>query len=156
MTATASNAARIDIIMPTIVWPDFGGNPVEVRADAPKAYRTAVWRIAQYFAWEVHCDFALYGDGDPSQVAYLWCPSDCNFPGWRVHCIGAACFRKRQSGEVLQWIWIHPFFRRQGLLSAAWPRFQEAHGSFDVEPPLTKAMESFLRRQCAERRKHME
>ena len=55
------------------------------------------------------------------QVAYLWCPKNYGLPGLRVHCIGAASFRKRRDTQVLAWVWIHPFFRRQGLLTAAWP-----------------------------------
>lgn len=113
MTVTGSNAARIDIVMPTIVWPDFDGNPLEVRADAPKAHRSAVWRIAQFFVREFHFDFAPYAEHDRLEVAYLWCPEGYGFPGWRVHCIGAACFRRRRDTQVLAWVWLHPFFRRQ-------------------------------------------
>ncbi len=44
----------------------------------------------------------------------------------------------------MQWIWFHPYFRRQGLLTEAWPKFKEEFGNFCCEPPLSDAMETFL------------
>lgn len=146
----ASDADSINLVMPIITWPD-ACSPLRVDWKSPITHRKAVWKLARFFRREFGYDFTQYGyggkDDDVDHVAYLWCPLDCMLVGWRTHCIGATCFRKREeTGKMaMQWIWLHPFFRRQGLLSAAWPRFVKEHGEFDVEGPLSEAMEAFLR-----------
>jgi len=40
---------------------------------------------------------------------------------------------------------MHPFYRKRGLLTRAWPRFREYFGNFHLEPPISDAMESFLK-----------
>ncbi len=44
----------------------------------------------------------------------------------------------------MQWVWLHPYMRRKGCLTRAWPIFAERFGQFDCEPPLSDAMQTFL------------
>ena len=61
--------------------------------------------------------------------------------------VGATCFRWRESYWAMQWAWMHPYARNHGLLSAVWPFFRSIYGEFDMEKPLSKAMEGFLAKQ---------
>jgi hypothetical protein len=76
---------------------------------------------------------------------------------WRGHLFagpageiaGACAFmhtksRKPKGEWSLQWIWIAPTFRRSGLLEARWADFLQRYGDFDLEKPLSAAMEAFL------------
>ena len=137
-----------DIICPLISGDDLF-NPIRVTAKSKKSYRKAVYRLAQFFRREFDYDCVQYGyDGDeddPTHVAFLWVhPEAIISKEFKVPCIGACCFRLRQSGYALQWIWIHPYWRRHGLLSEAWSEFITEFGAFDVEPPLSDAMKAFL------------
>ncbi|MEI7100477.1 GNAT family N-acetyltransferase, partial [Klebsiella pneumoniae] len=45
----------------------------------------------------------------------------------------------------LSTVWIHPFYRRGGLLSKLWPKLQERYGSnFEIEQP-NENMKAFLK-----------
>ncbi|GET40077.1 hypothetical protein [Microseira wollei] len=142
----------VDIVCP-LIRGDYLFNPIEVTIKSPKSYRKAVYRIAQFFRREFDYDFAQYGyegeENDPDCVAFLWIHPEAGARGkeFQVPCIGACCFRLRQSGYALQWIWIHPYFRRQGLLSEAWTKFRDRFGEFDVDRPLSDAMKAFLNKQ---------
>jgi hypothetical protein len=59
--------------------------------------------------------------------------------------MGACCFRVREAGWALQWIWLHPYFRDHGYLTAAWDAFRALFGGLYVEPPLSSAMAGFLK-----------
>jgi hypothetical protein len=48
--------------------------------------------------------------------------------------------------DSLKHVWIHPDYRRTGLLKEAWPKFKRRFGSFAVEPPYFEEMECFLRK----------
>lgn len=61
--------------------------------------------------------------------------------------IGAAGFSSRTHNKsfFLNFCWIHPFWRKMGLLGNAWPKFIERYGDFPVPSP-SKNMKSFLTR----------
>ena len=67
-----------------------------------------------------------------------------------VDVVGACCFREREwidaKAWALQWVWLHPYARRQGVLASAWPHFRRRYGDFHVEGPLSPAMKGFLAR----------
>lgn len=95
--------------------------------------------------------FDRYDDGEKYR-AYLWGePAE-----GRVAIYGACCFRFREyengSAYAMQWIWLHPYARRRGHLSAAWPYFRKRFGAFVVEAPYSAGMEAFL----AGRKDHQE
>lgn len=143
---------QVDIVMPQIKWD--GLSPFAVTKRSPLSHRRAVFRFAQYFRREMGYDFVQYGlDGeedDPHCTAYLWQSMSARY-GIEAPCYGAACFREREEGgPALQWVWIHPYLRRKGLLSDAWNMFEERHPRFAVELPLSPAMLAFLeKRGCA-------
>lgn len=58
--------------------------------------------------------------------------------------IGAVCFSDDKNLPLLKFCWLHPFWRNQGLLKRAWPRFVERFGEFQIEPPISGAMSGFL------------
>jgi hypothetical protein len=142
---TNDSAPRIRLprVPADLVW---GRNLTRVTWRSPLPLRRAVWECARHFCRELRYDFPQYGyrgrDSDRDHVAYLWTD-----PGWiPAHVVGAACFRLRERGYALQWAWLHPFFRRRGLLTAAWPAFRTEFGDFAVERPLSEAMQAFLRK----------
>jgi hypothetical protein len=126
-----------------------------VSRKSPVTMRRATETLARYFQREFGYDFLQYSEderGDSRDRVYLWTRDDCMFHS----AVGAACFRWRDysnapHGLALAWIWLHPYLRRQGILSAHWEYFRARHGDFYVETPLSPAMEAFLkvRGECA-------
>jgi hypothetical protein len=121
-----------------------------VRSQAPAAMRRAVYTCARYFRREFRYDFVQYSEREeePSARAFLWHAWEYDMRH-RAEVWGACCFRWRTwqaSAPVwaLQWIWLHPYLRNQGLLSATWPYFLKRFGWFDVEAPYSPAMRAFL------------
>lgn len=83
-------------------------------------------------------------DDDQTHLAYLWGePAE-----GRVAIYGGCCFRLREydrgKSHAMQWIWLHPYARRKGHLSSAWPYFRKRFGAFLVEPPYSNDMGAFL------------
>ena len=133
-------SCRIDLqLMPT----QYEGMPLlPVSPNSPIMLRKQVQEFAFYFQREFDYDFVQYlAKEKTSYSAYLIANQDFYRPRMWV---GACCFRERSSGNALQWIWIHPFWRNRGILKASWPALREHHGNFAVEGPLSPAMESFL------------
>jgi hypothetical protein len=139
----------VNLVMPLIEGGYFS-NPIRVTTASPKALRKAVYSIACFFRREFEYDFVQYGyegsENDLEHVAWLWIHPQTQgmSSDFSVPVIGACCFRKREVGYALQWVWLHPYWRRHGLLSEAWPEFISEFGSFDCEPPLSDAMKRFL------------
>lgn len=143
-----ANLGDLDLKMPKFLGP-IPDNPVAVTHKSPKQLRKCVYEIARMFRREFDYDFVQYGykgdDYDPDCVAYLWhAPDNKDLTLRRRSACGVACFRLRETGHALQWIWLHPFLRNKGVLSLAWPTFVDRHPEFDVEWPMSKAMKAFL------------
>jgi|SRR3954469_3135389 hypothetical protein len=120
---------------------------VKVVSSSPKLLRKTVEQFAHYFSRELHYAIQFgYTENSP-YVAYLF--SNWEGPLPRVW-IGACCFRPIFLRDVaiqcesLKWIWLHPYFRNQGILSELWPVLRENHGDFHLEEPISPAMKSFL------------
>jgi hypothetical protein len=64
---------------------------------------------------------------------------------FRPRLIGAAMFEVEPEETVLEFCWLHPFWRGQRLLKAAWPLFAERFGEFYVSFPRSHAMRGFLK-----------
>jgi len=121
--------------------------------------RCAVETFAWYFKWQFGYDFVQYrADEDTHQKDFclLWTDID-RTP------TGAACFRwrswqNRADAYGLAWIWMHPFQRgaamfslsNKSLVATAWPSIRERVPELAIEPPISKAMLSFLTRQGEE------
>jgi hypothetical protein len=110
-----------------------------------------VERFAHYFRREFGYDFVQFEAHE--DVRWTARPqNDDPHPyliAYRNRLVGAACFRWRVYTNVaptwwLAWIWLHPYARRRGVLTQAWPIFTADHPGFFVEPPLSTAMEGFL------------
>jgi|688.fasta_scaffold11193_16 hypothetical protein len=146
----------LDIVAPLISPKKAIRSPIRVTIDSPKQYRRAVFRIACFFRRELGYDFVQYGDDgneeDWNHVAFLWVHPEAvgGATSLRVPCIGAAVFRQRSARNplppvyALQWIWVHPYWRRKGLLSGHWGALRQEFGNFQCEPPLSPAMQQFL------------
>ncbi|MDA8084066.1 MAG: hypothetical protein M0024_10460 [Nitrospiraceae bacterium] len=151
----AMQKGALDIIAPLISVNEPFTNPLEVTYKSAKQHRKAVYKIARFFKKEFQYDFVQYGyDGDEKDelhCAFLWIdPGTVELATeFRVPCVGATCFRWRSNADdsplwVMDWIWIHPFYRRKGLLTAAWPQFRDRFKDFVCERPLSEAMKKFL------------
>ena len=147
---------QVDIRLPTIPATGCHDVPMLVDNSTKMVYRKAVHQLARYFRREFHYDFVQYDAAilphETEQIAYLWPHPQTNCYGaeWDTVAVGAVCFARRdfpgKQPFQLQWIWIHPFERHQGLLTSAWPKFIQKFGQFEVEGPLSAAMDSFLKK----------
>jgi len=118
--------------------------------DSRKVLRDHVERFARYFLREVNTGGIQFEAAETSQSlgyvpyrAYLFAIHD--------RFIGAGCFRYREYQDparpwVFDWMWLHPFVRRQGHLTHAWPTLRSDLGDFRLAHPLSSAMECFMRK----------
>lgn len=131
---------------------------VKVLPRSPMQLRKQVERFAWYFKREGHFDFLQYEAADGREdiktesTAYLFRIPENRFP---LVWIGAASFRTREFKDVgrtrvLQWIWLHPYWRNHGMLTKLWPTLRAEQGDFFTKPPLSPAMEAFLRKHNQE------
>jgi len=126
---------------------------VEVIDISPLGWKRAVRQHAVFFRREFEYDFTQYdpADEDPDCRAFVWTEPEA-LRDDRYIALGSACFRKRwldedaDDGEwwwAMQWVWLHPFVRRDGLLSGTWGYFRNRFGQFKLEQPLSQAMDAF-------------
>lgn len=145
----------LDIVAPLVTAEDIRSTPLRVTNKSLKQHRDAVYKMAQYFRRELHYDFVQYGpeetESELSLVAFLWLAPDVRHLSndFRVPAVGATCFRWREwqnhpAGWAMDWIWMHPYFRRRGLLSASWLNFRDEFGDFVCEQPISASMKHFL------------
>ena len=132
--------------------PDYN-RPLDVVTVVGDDYCAAVEQMARYFRREFHYDFLAYTaryhreQGDQAIQPYLFFDrNDVN--DLVIRPIGACSFSYNQAASKwsLGWIWFHPFARRQGHLTRAWPQFRERYGSFTLAPPLSDAMAAFVQK----------
>ena len=113
--------------------------PNRVTVRSSHRYQEAVYQCARYFRREFDYDWVQYeikDCEDPTCVAFMWFPWDVSpSDDFWLPVVGACCFRRRENGWALQWVWMHPFFRRQGLLRQAWAGFRAEFGDFEIETP---------------------
>lgn len=124
--------------------------PSIVRMASPAWKHREMYERARAFKREFQYDFVQWGsrraDNDPHVQGILF-----DLPDGRI--VGACAFRWREYEELpapfwgLQWVWIAPGFRRQGVLSSRWTMLRERFGDFLVEPPVSDAMQTFLNRK---------
>jgi hypothetical protein len=121
---------------------------VEVDPLSPLAHLRIVEQFGYFFKREFRYDIPPFEAGVSGQRNWIFA-SQRPDPDWRA--FGACGFERKFLDEshpfwLLEWIWLHPYFRRQGSLKKAWPVFlAELGGPFEVQPPLSKAMLGFLR-----------
>jgi len=126
---------------------------VKVKQDSPLALRKLVREFAWNFKKELQYDFTQYSVNDKDDyTAYLICTKH-KIPKLIV---GALCLRRRQEPWIwkgkpyigLQWVWIHPLFRKDGLFSEVWRELMRLYPKrFLVEWPWSDAMKNFLQKK---------
>ena len=116
-----------------------------VTAASPRWKHDEMFRRARAFRREFGYDFVQWDspvDTDPNMAGYL-------FGDKEGRIVGACAFRFREYADEtaprwgLQWVWVCPKYRRQGVLAARWAYFKERFGDFHIEGPVSKAMEAF-------------
>lgn len=123
-----------------------------VHPESPKRVRKAVYEFAGYFRSEFSYDFRQFALSDPEDdktFAYLFLKRSFHYD--ELYC-GAVCFRWLEYKDhphkwAMQWIYLHPYDRSNGLLTTFFPFFIQKYGNFDIEPPLSKAMYGFLQKK---------
>lgn len=118
-----------------------------VDAKSPKWKRAEVCGRAGEFRREFEYDFvpwSIDAQYDPAAIGFLFVDD-----GGRI--VGSCAFRPQSSVDVrswrLAWIWMSPSARRQGHLTRQWDQFRRRFGIFDIEPPISEAMNCFLRKR---------
>lgn len=135
-----------------------------VSSNSPISYKKAVERIACFFKREMQFDFPQYSAYEYSRKyylndaktdsdlrAFLWYNNDISnhvVNNWPI--IGAGCFRLQicKDGDiwVFDWMWIHPYERRCGHLTMAWPFFRSMFGDFGFTQPVSPSMVEFVQK----------
>jgi len=128
------------------------GKNLAILAVPGKMYCQAVEQFGKYFRREFKYDFLPYTvsehckHGDEFSHPYLFIEPNHNL---FIHANGACEFHfsKERNKWTLNWVWLHPFARRQGYLSKTWSYFCQLYGDFELEYPLSDVMKTFLTKQ---------
>lgn len=133
------------------------GDLIEIFQNSPKQSKKALELLARNFNRESEYDLDQYSATevhDPRRLgAFLWVERCLNNDYVDNRAIGGICFRYRDdyveerkefNGWALQWVYVHPNHRRNGLLSDAWDYFKDRYGGFIVEDPFSTQMSFFL------------
>lgn len=144
-----------DMKMPEIDLPpenerEMLGDALMVKSTSSLESRMAMLKIARFFKREFHFDAVQYAsfydvENDDECKAYMW-TVEKHHTKIKSVVVGGFCFRYRDwGGYGLQWIWLHPYLRNNGILTRHWKLFEEKFGkNFYVEPPLSYGMQNFL------------
>lgn len=135
-------------VAPDAVW---------VTPSSPIWKHREMYARARQFKSELEFDFVMWGastvkDTDPDVHGFLFPDDSGIFPTGTI--VGACAFRRREDYWALQWMWLAPKVRRQGILARRWPMFLERFGDFVVEAPLSDAMKAFVRQHGSELQKY--
>ncbi|MBF8765826.1 GNAT family N-acetyltransferase [Pseudomonas putida] len=128
-----------------------------VDQDSPFWMHGAVCDRAFEFKREFKYDFVKWDGSSTRRAGEDW--QGWLFAAYDMGTIAGACGFMRRDGAVegpewsLQWIWVAPKYRRAGLLEARWPSFLQAYGDFDIERPLSPAMQAFVRKHGTQSQK---
>jgi len=120
----------------------------KITPHSPIEVRKYIEQFARYFLREMHFGGVQFEAAEgPNSIGYR--PYVAYLLGAEDRYIGGACFRFRDDQSldhpwILDWVWLHPYFRRRGHLLLAWPEITQAHGAFRIAKPISHAMEGFL------------
>ena len=126
---------------------------------SPRPWRDAVEGLAYYFRRETGYDFPPYTaseldwNWDLAKDRVLVFAKETVLTDWveAVYFFGAVGVRWRDWRDApaswsIAWAWLHPYERRKGHLTKAWPFILKMFPSPHVEPPLSQAMIGFLKK----------
>ncbi|AKZ64597.1 hypothetical protein F506_19800 [Herbaspirillum hiltneri N3] len=124
-----------------------GPSIIRITANSPLWMHQAIYDRARAFKREMGFDFVQWTltknlrDRDANADGYLFISPEGTIEG-------ACSFRSEAKENTicwsLDWVWIRPEKRRQGIVESHWPRFLATYGDFWVEHPISDAMMSFL------------
>lgn len=131
------------LLVPVVGFDDLRPAPAPTLIGSqPQRLDAAAYLFARYFKEEMHFDHVQYAPPESAE-------KNRKFETWLLNgraegrplVTGAACFWPPGDGApaVLRWVWVHPAFRRKGLLRTAWPTFTERYGRFWLEQPRTRS-----------------
>ena len=120
---------------------------IAVETRSAKELREHVERFARYFLRELGGSLQFEASESDSSRGYV--PYKAFLVARESHYVGAACFRHRSDQDpavpwLFTWLWIHPFSRRKGALSAVWSELNAQVGPFRLAPPVSIHMQAFL------------
>ncbi|MCO8166243.1 hypothetical protein NJC40_00415 [Pseudomonas sp. 21LCFQ02] len=121
-----------------------------VDSSSPLWMHEAVYQRARAFRREFRYDRVQWDGSNERRASEGW--HGYLFAGDSYGTIAGACgfYHGRSDQEAgqwgLHWIWLAPKFRHQGILKAHWADFLSRYGEFYVEPPISEAMQGFIRK----------
>ena len=118
------------------------GRYVRVTADSPKWMHRRLALIATMFKREFGCDFVMWESSGDDGIGFII--TDREGRAW-----GGCALRWREWSNAapswaLQWIWVAPAYRRQGLLRETWGMLTRNFRGVIPEWPYSPAMARFL------------
>lgn len=147
-----------DLIMPEVKLSkekDMLGDFVRVKKN-DSDLRIAMHTIAKYFMREFQNDSVLFPHPkfpsyDEKECHGYLLTIEKSGVEMKSIAVGGFCFRRRDFGYGMQWIWLHPYVRNKGLLSRHWALLEDKFGKdFYCEPPYSHEMKSFLNKNKSE------
>ena len=117
---------------------------VPVTPLSPRWMHKRLYRIALMLKRENGYDFSMWDQyRDDDGIGYILTDEQGRALGgcavrWRE-------WTDRSPGWFLQWIWVAPPCRRQGLLRRTWEMLKGEYGGIFPEPPLSPAAAQFFR-----------
>ena len=124
------------------------GPLVPVSVQSPKPFRAHVERFARYFLRELHTG-GIQFEAAETEVTVGHMPYKAFLFAREGYFVGATCFRYRDDQDaavpwLFDWIWIHPFCRRRGVLGQCWSELNAQVGKFRLAQPVSLHMQGFL------------
>ena len=122
---------------------------VWITASSPKWQRLAVVQLTRYLCLETKYRQDLNEDAASwknNNTAVFAITGDvlCRYGQERQALVGMMTFHQFHHNPVLYHCYIHPFFRSKGLMKDAWKMACIRYPAFEIESPLSPAMEGFL------------
>lgn len=122
-----------------------------INAFSPKWQRVAVVQLTRYLSLETGYrqdaeDYVETWLENHTEVFSITHCIYCKDGRERDALVGILTFHKFNSVPVLYHCYIHPFFRSKGIMAKAWERVKLKFPHFEVEPPVSPAMERFMKK----------
>ena len=122
----------------------------EITINSPDWQKLACVALRRYQSKECHdgMQWDTTDHGWTEVIAYPFVEEiqSMDNSGYRQCLVGLVTINNSNANSpYLSTVWIHPFYRRRGLLSKLWPKLQELYGSnFEIERP-NENMKAFLK-----------
>jgi hypothetical protein len=150
----------ISIDVPKSQYPNFCGsldsdNWLEVTKDSPSLFRYAHYQMFVSAQDEIELSGsspdALLTE-HPELSGYLIFTKDSKLThssedSVNYQAIGGCTIHHQSEYEVLQWVWIHPYYRGENHFFHLWLHLCNLEKPLFVDPPYSRAMIGFLRKE---------